>query len=63
MYKIIKNKIIFNDLYNDTTFYEIIESHNRICTIDSIVFGKEFNQDISLLPLYIKEIWFIKIIS
>ena len=60
MYKIILNKIIFKDDYNELNFIEIIQFYNETneIKIDEIEFGKEFNQDISLLPQYITKIIF-----
>ena len=60
MYKIEHNKITFDKNYNETSFCEIIESHNMIndTKIDEIYFGINFNQDISLLPSFIKKIDF-----
>ena len=57
MYSIKKNKITFDDLYNESTFCEIIENYNLIndIKIDEIKFGIKFNQDISLLPYFIKK--------
>ena len=60
MYKIEDNKIIFDYDYNKTTFCEIIEIYNMTndVKIDEIKFGEFFNQDIYLLPPYIKKIEF-----
>ena len=60
MYKIEHNKITFDDDYNETSFCEIIENHNMMnhTKIDEIEFGRNFNQDISLLPSFIKKIEF-----
>ena len=57
MYKIEENEITFEDNYNGTSFCDIIQNHNETneTKIDEIYFGEYFNQDISLLPNYIKK--------